>query len=268
MRTIACVCLHYGVEYLEYAIRSVIDYVDEVAIFYADLPSHGHYTEDDIPKAESKKAIFSIVDLLEKEYGSFNPWHINGGKNLTSQGKLSLFLGSWSQESEHRNAMEKYAKESGYDVMFVLDSDEVWQPETIKKVITSAEALKASHLMPAHSWRLPMAHLWQGFNLICRDPCMPERVAFPQVPVENGWVPMPSDMAPIYHFGYAISDELMAYKWKIHGHKAELRPGWMEEKWLARATQDVHPTNLNFWNAEPFDKSLLPDIMRRHPRFK
>lgn len=71
---------------------------------------------------------------------------------------------------------------------------------------------------------------------------------------------------PVYHFGYAIPDKLMRYKWLIHGHKDELRPGWFEAVWQADRRTDVHPTcELDFWTPEPFSKTKLPSYMSKHP---
>jgi len=83
---------------------------------------------------------------------------------------------------------------------------------------------------------------------------------------------VPRTLGPIYHFGYAVTDETMAYKWRIHGHKDELRPGWLDGKWQAWPPEDdCHPTNgrktdgTGWWNPEPFDKWQLPELLRGHP---
>ena len=242
MRTLAACCLHYGAEYLGYAIRSVLAHVDEVAVFYSGTPSHGRGTDAKLPESEAEGRLKYIA------FDAAGP-------------KCTWITGRWGTEGAHRDAMETYARDSGYDRMLVLDADEVW-PEAL------LHHLKTSFSI-GRSWTLPMVHLWQGFDRVCRDACQPQRVVFPQAVGVRNVIHLPSDLPPIYHFGYAISDELMAYKWKIHGHFDELRKGWMEEKWLARATEDVHPTNeRGFWNARPFDRNLLPHVMRSHPRWK
>jgi len=76
----------------------------------------------------------------------------------------------------------------------------------------------------------------------------------------------------VLHFGYAITDAIMRYKWEIHGHKGELRPHWLDDVWPEWPPPDnCHPTNGRnergepFWSPKMFDKTKLPDFMREHP---
>ncbi|MHC4271878.1 MAG: hypothetical protein ACYST2_06155, partial [Planctomycetota bacterium] len=78
----------------------------------------------------------------------------------------------------------------------------------------------------------------------------------------------------VYHFGYAITNHVMQYKWKIHGHKNELRPDWFNDKWSRWPPPDnCHPTNGRnengkpFWTPRLFDKLKLPVFMAEHPFF-
>jgi len=58
----------------------------------------------------------------------------------------------------------------------------------------------------------------------------------------------------------------MRYKLDIHGHKSELRPNWLEEKWLnwKEGISDLHPVSIGLWSTETFDKTTLPEILKQH----
>jgi hypothetical protein len=107
-------------------------------------------------------------------------------------------------------------------------------------------------------------HFWRSFDYICRDNNWPVRII--DLRHNDGVGYIPKELGDIYHFGYATTDEIMQYKWQIHGHKNELRPDWWQ-KWDAgiNAT-DCHPTNAdNWWMPELFYKQTLPELMRSHP---
>ena len=44
LRVAAVMPLHFGVDFLPYAIRSVADVVDEFLIMYSPVPNHGTYS--------------------------------------------------------------------------------------------------------------------------------------------------------------------------------------------------------------------------------
>jgi hypothetical protein len=60
-------------------------------------------------------------------------------------------------------------------------------------------------------------------------------------------------------------------KWNISGHAHELRPGWIDEvlyKWTPENNfPNLHPVAHGIWNATPYDKNTLPDILKQHPNF-
>jgi hypothetical protein len=243
VRAIATYILHYGAEYLGYSIRSIVNYVDEVAVWYASVPSFGHGARNACPEG-----VNMLYDIARKAAGDKLTW-CTGGTTLP-----------YANESQHRGAVLDYARKQGYDVAINLDADEVWSTEGIQETLAQVENGRIRHARN----RVPMIHFWQGFDLACYDGCQPVRIYLLKVPSSEGEADIPS----VFHFGYAISDELMKYKWEIHGHKNELRKDWMEQRWLARASNDVHPTNENYWNAVPFSRERLPEIMKGHPKWQ
>ena len=280
-KVLAYMPLHYGKEYVGYAIRSVYDLVDRIVIFYTPQPSFGHIDPEAVNpdnREELKEALtFQVSD---------------------DKGKIEWREGWWGNETAHRSAAESLAKILEYDILLAVDYDEVWDAETLRQAI---EYVKSS---PYKIYRVPFVHLWKGFEMVCRDAAQPTR--FTKLSGEGEtYIPMDK---PVYHFGYAISDELMKYKWTCHGHFDELRKDWLENTWLKwkklnneeikrqgldnllansnfvlniikRIDEgikenivydggwfgDVHPTNENFWTPELFDKNELPDFMKQHP---
>ena len=151
-------------------------------------------------------------------------------------------------------------------MILVLDCDEIWNSEVLQRVLEYAW-----NENKARNWLINFTHLWRSFEWCCRDQNWPVRII--DLRHKNDSVAyLPKELGEIYHFGYTVSDKLMRYKWEIHGHKAELRPGWLDKHWSWWPPQEnCHPTNdrneegVGFWNPELFDKRELPLLMRNHP---
>lgn len=228
--------LHYGKDYLPFALKSVYNQVDRLHVVYTPTPSHNHQTNAPCPESEDelKEAALAVGPKVH--------WH-----------KVTQFR----YEGHHRDYALNLCRAA--DMALVLDADEVWPAETLER------ALRQVWDGSAKVWRVEFRTPWRSFNWLCRDEMKPDRFHDfrPSATEQYGYVNPEWD---IYHFGYAVTDAIMAYKWKVHGHRNEARAGWFEEKWSAwPPVQDVHPTCVGFWNPEPFDKMLLPPIMRTHP---
>ena len=61
----------------------------------------------------------------------------------------------------------------------------------------------------------------------------------------------------------------MNYKWAIHGHKPELKWDWLKmwNNWTDdNRNGQFHPVSKEIWlQIEDFDRSKLPEMMRKHP---
>lgn len=233
MKVSACTVIHYGSDYAGYALRSVYDAVDEAIVCYTPHPSHGTRTAARCP--ETREQVRAAVDVGPKVR-----WH-----------EVDAF---W-QEGKHRDYALSLCKG---ELVLVVDADEVWAPEALNRVLQVAR--DGRHRDTLVACLTP----WRSFHWLCRDDMMPVRVIRPGA---AGVQPAPLDVR-FWHFGYAIRDEILRYKISIHGHRGD--PGWnsnwYEEKWLPwPPVKDVHPTHCGPWNPEPFDKNLLPAILREHP---
>ena len=247
MRVSSYSIVHYGKSYLSHALASVSPLVDKSLIFYTPHPSHGHRV--DIPPIETRDEIMSSIPA--------DQWQ-----------KLTwVDTDDFWQEGRQRDYALSVASQDS-NIVINLDYDEIWEHQTLSNVIDHIWQSDS-----ARNWLLNFsAHFWRSFNYACRDENWPVRIIDTRHP--GGLAYIPKELGPVYHFGYAVSDDIMRYKWLCHGHKDELRPGWFEDKWQAwPPVEDCHPTNgrndagIGWWNPQPFDKNLLPELMHKHPYF-
>jgi hypothetical protein len=243
---IALYVLHYGAEYLAHSIRSIQDAVDEIYVLYTSRPSFGHGAS--VPCVDTEETLFEQARRFCKK-------------------PLRWVGGSWGNEGDHRNAIYPIARERGVKQILVVDADEVWMPGQAEAALAYSSRHEEGIV------RVRFCHFYRSFLWVCFDPCMPVRV----LNLHNGvlkpgeWYLSPQDW-PVLHFGYAQTPATISYKWKIHGHSAEYRTGWLEEKFLAWkpgcGIGDVHPTCVNFWNPLMTTPQMLEgmkEVLGDHP---
>ncbi len=245
--------LHYGADYLNYALKSVYPHIDKAHVFYTSTPSHGHSTS--IPPVESRDALMREAFRADA-YESFK----GNGKGKVIWHDLPTI----THEGPQRDFALQQVRKAGADMVVVVDCDEIWPDGLLPTFINYARANKArNHLVN-------MMHFWRSFNWACQDQGWPVRII--DLREDEAMVNyIPADLGRVLHFGYAVRDRVMRYKWLIHGHKNELRPEWFMTKWAAwPPVDDCHPTNGRnddgepFWTPKPFDKATLPEFMREH----
>lgn len=236
MKVAAFTALHYGVDYLEYAIKSVAPDVDEWLFAYSPVGSHGHRTTVQCPESEAelKAAALRGLDGLPYQWWSAN----------------------WPHEGAQRDSVYNH---TDADLIIVVDADEVWADGAV------VDAIEQGSKQETLNGRVPFIHFWRSFGWVCKDGAWPVRVLRPGMPTGDTY----HDIAPVLHFGYAIRPHMMIYKWHIHGHKAEMRPNWLDVRFMHwspdNGNYDLHPTNFDYWNAEPYAKEQLPDVLSDHP---
>jgi len=248
MKILAYCGLHYGAEWLPWAIQSVIPLVDEYHIFYSSHPSHGHNTDMAIPKGESR----TILHSLAVQFGKV-VWH-----------DVDQF---WN-EGEHRDYCVEHLTRMGADLIIWNDADEVWDLDVLADAIDYA----ASH--DYRRYRTHALHFWCGVNWVCMDNAMPVRIIKPTGHDGEGYIPGKG----FYHFGYAQSQMLVLYKSKIHGHRNDWRRGWWRDiycDWQPGKAYPcgVHPTcacdsnGKPFWTPHDFCRWDIEDLIGDHPYF-
>lgn len=245
---IACCALHYGKEYLAWAVRGVQDAVDEVHIFYTREPSYGFRdTTRSCPDSEAE---------LRREASRFATkpvlWHDVTGV----QG-----------EGEHRDLMIAEAQRRSAEMYLVFDADEVWNPDSAKVSLDYAWNQNSAGRWLANFW-----NFFHSFEYMVIDHFTPVRIVdMRHYPFKNDALLGAAQPIPVLHFGYAQTLATMDYKFSCHGHKAEFKPGWFERfvKWNL-GDVDMHPCINNFWIPErtwPQVKVQLSELMVDHPYF-
>jgi len=233
MRIESYTILHYGADYVGYALRSVEPFVDRMHVVYTPHPSHGSRATVAPPEGRAQ------LHAAAMTAGRKVVWHDVDG--------------FW-QEGPHRDYALSLCQG---DLALVVDADEVWDGAVLEQV------LQFAYDGPQRDTLVACKTPWRSFRWLCQDPMQPVRVikksgqAVAGFPLDRGW---------FWHFGYAVRTPIMTYKWQIHGHVSEMRPHWFRDKWAPwPPVQDVHPTCERTWYPEPFDRERLPALMHEHP---
>jgi hypothetical protein len=240
MKVLAFTVLHYGKEWLRQSIESVKDSVDEHLILYTERPSFGYSTSLDNP--DSRDELRAIA---------------TGYDHVTWRDVKGII-----QEHVHRDRVFDYARVNGYDIVLVLDYDEVWEPSKVNEAIDYAYNSKAGRFgVKGSQW----ITFWKSLNEYVTDGFAPIRLF--NMHNHLGTEEL-IDKGFIYHMGYCISDDLMKYKISCHGHKAdfERNKNWFENKWLGYKkgiTKYLHPATDAYWVETNEFKGTLPDLLKK-----
>lgn len=241
-KILAYCALHYGVEYISEAIRAVEPFVDKIILLYSKNPSYGRGTPSVCP--DSEQELNAIANQFAKvQWIEVKPCH----------------------EGNHRGNIFNHA--AGYDGILVFDADEVYDSEDLPKMI--------EHCHNSTSFRFGVngfINFWRSFNHVCNDHFQPIRYFnLNNNPEQPGYETV---NCKIYHFGCAQSLDIMRYKLEIHGHFDELRKNWINDVYLAWEPGKEIPGGLHLtawnpplWQASPFDRHTLPELLRNHPNF-
>jgi hypothetical protein len=238
-RTVAAViCLHFGLPYIEYAMRSVLDVVDEFYVMYSPVANHGVFVEGlTCPESRDSltEAVFSVAPECTRwfEYGH---WRSEGEQ----------FKAAW----EHTNA----------DVIVKLDADEIWSPGLL------ADAIAHGVRQQTREIRVPLRHYFRSFyKAFTSDPAAPGRIYVREFETgETTYTPY-YERDRIHHFGYSLPVNLMRYKWRTHGHRPEFRRDcdWFEDVYVANRQTDCHPIGSDSWMQT--EDVVPPAFLLDHP---
>jgi hypothetical protein len=225
--------VHYGVSYLRQSVEAIAPHVDRLVVAYTPQPSYGQTGGLACPETEEQ--LRACCDGV----GS----------------KLHWMTGIYGSEGQHRNAA--IAACGNADLIATADADEIWDHESlIQCVCEAADSSAARFLIDG------FVHFWRSFDRCCRDVWGPVRI------IKPGGSGDKTIKGTVYHLGYSQSEALVSYKWTCHGHKQELRPEWWSEIFLKpERTRDLHPVVKDWWNAEPFDKTTLPESLKNHENY-
>lgn len=241
MRVLGFMSVLYGVEYMRESLLSIRDHVEKMVISYTYNPSHGRSTS--MPCPESVDEIRAICT------------EVLGSKLIWDERQR------FHHEGEHRAVAREYA--SGYDLILTIDADEVFEPKDVR------QALDFAYNNSQRYYGIKgYVNFWRCFDFACYDGFRPIRIENLRSVNHEQNLGCP---LTIYHFSTAQSEAITRYKYTAFGHANELKPNWLENTFYAwdRTNQikDLHCVAYNLWNAEPFDKSVLPDFLKQHPNY-
>lgn len=249
-KIVANMGLMYGRDYLDVAIRSVIDGVDELHVQYALRPWQA-YDRSTIPCPETEAELRAIA---EARAGSKLRWH----------------RGVWRHLGHQNDAIYHTAPDA--DVIISLDADEVWPELLLEKVVSYAA--DNCHTAEWRNMRVPFVHFWRSLHqAVLHDPSWPIRVILPRrfdkdTPAEHTF---PAGYGAVAHLGYAQRVEIVRYKLMMHMHAPEFRTdcNWFEDIFLDESrVNDLHPVGSQWWNREPVDPlDYMPAWMAEHPYY-
>lgn len=237
-RVAAIICLHFGLPYIEYAMRSVLDVVDQYIIMYSPVANHGVYKPGlACPETRDELAdvAFSVAPECTRWFGH-DGWH----------GEGEQFKAGWAYTDA--------------DVIVKLDADELWPPGLL------ADAIAYGIEQQAREIRVPLVHYWRSFHkAFTHDPAAPGRIYLREFTSGETTYTPPETMGRIHHFGYAMPLDLMRYKWQTHGHSPEFRRdvNWFDDIYAANRQYGCHPIGSDAWMQT--EDVTPPSFLLDHP---
>ena len=243
MKVLGAVIAHYGKSYFEASLKSIVDHVDEIVVFYTPTPSHGTITGARCP--DTREEMRAIADKFNCTW--FETSRVTA-------------------ENKHRQKYIDYGNNNGYDQILIVDTDEIHISEEIPELLKCAHETNVSRVgVMGSQWLTP----WRSFNEYVTDGFAPIRVLNLRHPDGEKHI----DKGFIYHMGYCIKDELMEYKISCHGHRADFEnnSSWLNKKWKGYKKGEskyLHPATEAYWiETEYLDKTTLPQVLKDHPNY-
>ena len=275
MKIAAVYCVYNEDEYLEYSIRSILDFVDRVFILLGEGPYSAYNAQ--------ARAQFHRADASEAIVQSL----------ARASGKIRLVKGLWDSELDHRNAGMRLCRKAGMDYYFLVDGDEVYRRDHLENLREEIAAhpdvgqfiIKCDLFWRSFRYRIPSLELnWMPRRLfkITRWSALskgrfpvPRPVRFTGNNRTNSLgrvYHIEPERVLFYHFSFARTPEKMREKLLTYSHAHEIPPGWYDRVWLrwpeVRGMTNLHPIDPpKFSKVVPRDCADLPEVMRRHPYY-
>lgn len=226
--------------YFREALESVVDHVDKMVISYTRQPSQGHGTYMQNPNSEGY-----VFDIAQSVLGDKLIWDV---------------ADRYGAENEHRAVRYKYS--DGFDLVLTVDTDEVYKTDQLQASFEYAYwGIEQFYGIDGY------INFWRSFNHACYDSYRPIRLE--NLHRKNGAQNLNLKQT-IYHFSTCQPREIMEFKYSVFGHAHEVRPNWLRDVYFnwTPETKWLHCVSLQIWeDAEPFDKTTLPESLKKHPHY-
>jgi hypothetical protein len=271
MKTFAMYRVLYGDEYMEKSIKSIIDDVDRVFIFWTDKP-WGNATHGIMYKGKFvgfPKQFDNIVEVARKVQGEY------------PEGKVVIqYDHRKTPFNQHKLLFDQYIKPHGCDTLLAIEPDMIFAPGDFKK------ALDHFHKTDERYMTFNQIELWK--NIFHRIPFRRGRVGPILYNIQrtggmlptthfNGWASdksIPLVYSPImcYNFGFAVNDQTMYWKhltsiaFSKYIGDSEPYENWYDRVWLRwnKFSQNLAPSKKytsTIPRAAPYE---LPEEMKEY----
>lgn len=211
MRIASVCCVYNEAHYLPKHLRHMPDWVEEQVVLLSAKPWYGKELPDD------------------------------GSAKLAKEAGATVLKYPWKDEVIQRNAGQAYL--SGYDWILNLEPDEFLSDSDWQKLY---EFLQTAD-KPAYA--IKQRVFWgKGFESDPPEDFVPIIATRPTVKfvekrnVDSQWAVLPEDIK-LLHFAWARTDDEIWKKISHYSHAVDFDiDKWFKEVWLARKTENVHPT--------------------------
>ena len=215
METAVCIVAYNEENYIKKAIKQFSGLVDKVLVMLSQVPWGGVPEEPD--------RTYDIAESLGAE----------------------VITGFWKTEADQRNEGQQRLKD--YDWILIVDVDEFYAKEDIKKLLKFLETAKAQAYGITNLevyWKTPQCVIRpqsRGGLIIA----VKSGIRFlDKRNVGSGWEWLPKDIT-LHHWSYVRTDEEMLKKITTFEHRDEIVLNWYQEKWLGWTSEmeNLHPVN-------------------------
>lgn len=210
MRVASVNCTYNEAHYLPRHLKHMPDWVEEQVVLLSAKPWYGEELPDD------------------------------GSEKLAKEAGATVLKYPWSNEVDQRNAGQDYL--SQYDWILNLEPDEFLSNKDWDKLYDFLQTATGK------AYAIKQRIFWgKGFESDPPEDFVPIIVTRPTVKftekrnIDSPWEVMP-DMT-LLHFAWARTDEEIWKKISHYSHAVDFDiKDWYENVWLARKTENVHPT--------------------------
>lgn len=211
MKVASVCCVYNEKSFLEKHLRHMPDWVDEQVCLISAVPWYGDVLEDD------------------------------GSEQIANSVGAKVLKYPWPNEVNQRNAGQDYL--SNYDWILNLEPDEFLSNEDWSKLYDFLQTADK----PAYA--IKQRIFWgHGMESDPPEDFVPIIATRPTVRfvekrnIDSQWETMPEDIK-LLHFAWARTDEEIWKKISHYSHAVDFDiDKWFKEVWLARKTENVHPT--------------------------
>ncbi|MFZ5906223.1 MAG: glycosyltransferase [Nitrospirota bacterium] len=244
----AVYCVYDDVTWLTDSVESIYFAVDAIYFLVSDKPWYG----EAFGNRKTVEYIKTLPDAMKK---------------------IRLIQGEWTNETDQRNAGLDILREAGFTYCFVIDADEIYDPEELRKM----KELVLSK-PDADCWHVSLDTYWKSYRyrIEPREPLKPPvfvkacEVRFTENRTARGknHRVIPPETGICHHLSYAHGDDGVLRKISSFSHAREIIPGWFENVWRQwdkdHEMMNLHPTHPHAYQkavVQPY--SVLPPVLKR-----